>query len=513
MSDPKICKDQIVAEISTLRKRLHELEGLEVTGKIEHQQALRALQRSEDKFYKAFHCCPHIITISTLEEGQYIEVNDAFSSVVGYEPEEVVGRSLSELYIWEVPEERDRILKTIEEQGSIRNMEMRFLAKSGQPLTTLISADKIDIAGEKQLLFVVKDISDRKKMEESLRVSEELFYKAFNASPLTMSITTVEEGLFLDINNSFCRTLGGNRSDILGHTSHDIDFWLNINDRDEVKESILNNIPVSNKEIQFRRISGEKRVGLYSAERVEIAGQICILSFVHDLTERKQMEIEISRLDRLNLVGEMAASIGHEIRNPMTTVRGYLQLLRENPAYIDDLECMDLMLEELDSANEIITEFLSLAKNKTVELKAMNLNSILKSIYPLLQANAMLQDKEIMLEMQELPELMLDDKEIRILIFNLVNNGLDAIQPGNAVKIKTYIDDSFIILAVQDKGCGISQDILKELGTPFFTTKENRPGLGLAVCYGIAARHKAKIDIQTEVNSTNFLVKFFMNDI
>lgn len=508
MSEPKICKDQIIAEINSLRKRLHELEGTEVAGKIEHQQALRALQRSEDKFYKAFHCCPHIITISSLEDGRYVEVNDAFSTVVGYEPDEVVGRTVSELNIWENPTERQRILNRIEEQGSIRNLEMNFLTKSGQRLTTLISADQIDIAGEKQLLFVVKDISDRKNMEESLRVSEELFYKAFNASPLTMSITTVEDGLFLDVNNSFCRTLGGNRSDILGHTSEDISFWVNASDRNEVKESILNNIPVSNKEIQFHRITGEKRFGLYSAERVEIAGQICILSFVHDLTERKQMEIEISRLDRLNLVGEMAASIGHEIRNPMTTVRGYLQLLRENPDYVEDLECMDLMLEELDSANEIISEFLSLAKNKTVELKAMNLNAILKSIYPLLQANAVLQDKEIDLDMQDLPVLMLDEKEIRLLIVNLVNNGLEAITPGKTVKIKTYIDGSFIILAVEDQGCGIPQDILEELGTPFFTTKENRPGLGLAVCYGIAARHKAKIEIQTEDQRTTFLVKF-----
>jgi len=508
MSEPKICKDQIIAEINSLRKRLHELEGMEVAGKIEHQQALRALQRSEDKFYKAFHCCPHIITISSLEDGRYVEVNDAFSTVVGYEPDEVVGRTVSELNIWENPTERQRILNRIEEQGSIRNLEMNFLTKSGQRLTTLISADQIDIAGEKQLLFVVKDISDRKNMEESLRVSEELFYKAFNASPLTMSITTVEDGLFLDVNNSFCRTLGGNRSDILGHTSEDISFWVNASDRNEVKENILNNIPVSNKEIQFHRITGEKRFGLYSAERVEIAGQICILSFVHDLTERKQMEIEISRLDRLNLVGEMAASIGHEIRNPMTTVRGYLQLLRENPDYVEDLECMDLMLEELDSANEIISEFLSLAKNKTVELKSMNLNAILKSIYPLLQANAVLQDKEIDLDMQDLPVLMLDEKEIRLLIVNLVNNGLEAITPGKTVKIKTYIDGSCIILAVEDQGCGIPQDILEELGTPFFTTKENRPGLGLAVCYGIAARHKAKIEIQTEDQRTTFLVKF-----
>lgn len=88
------------------------------------------------------------------------------------------------------------------------------------------------------------------------------------------------------------------------------------------------------------------------------------------------MEVEIARLDRLDLVGEMAASIGHEIRNPMTTVRGYLQIMRENKDYIQAKEHFDLMIEELDSANAIITDFLSLAQNKMVELKLGNLNSI-----------------------------------------------------------------------------------------------------------------------------------------
>lgn len=508
MNEQNISKDQMISEMIQLKKRIAELEKLETEEIIEHQHTLLALRQSEDKFFKAFHCCPHIITISSLCEGRYVAVNDAFSAITAYDQDEVIGRTVEELGIWEIPQEREHILEEVRKKGSIRNKEVCFRTKTNKLLTTLISADQINIAGDQQLIFVVKDISDRKKMEESLRVSEELFYKAFNASPITMSISTLDEGRFLDVNNSFCRILGGKRSELLGRTSLDIGFWVNINDRIVVKQSILNNHSVSNKEIQFRRLSGEIRLGLYSAERVEFNGEICILSLLTDLTERKQMEIEISRLDRLNLVGEMAASIGHEIRNPMTTVRGYLQLLRENPGYEEDLDCFDLMLEELDSANEIISEFLSLAKNKTVELKTANLNTILKSISPLLHANAMLQDKAIVLDMQELPDLLLDEKEIRLLIINLVNNGLDATPAGKVVKVSTYIENKFMVLAVQDQGCGIAQEVLEELGTPFFTTKENRPGLGLAVCYGIAARHKAVIAIHSDKSGTTFQVQF-----
>jgi len=96
-------------------------------------------------------------------------------------------------------------------------------------------------------------------------------------------------------------------------------------------------------------------LGLYAAERIDIAGQACLLSILIDITESRQMELELNRLDRLNLVGEMAASIGHEIRNPMTTVRGFLQMLKSHGKYSDDMDTFELMIDELDRANAIIT--------------------------------------------------------------------------------------------------------------------------------------------------------------
>jgi signal transduction histidine kinase len=221
---------------------------------------------------------------------------------------------------------------------------------------------------------------------------------------------------------------------------------------------------------------------------------------INELAEMQQ------RIDRLNLVGEMAASIGHEIRNPMTSVRGFLQMFEDK--YTEDKEYLNLMIEELDRANIIIAEFLSLARNKIVEVKSTNLNTIIIIILPLLQANAMVQEKSITIETEDIPDLLLDGKEIRQLIYNLVRNGLESMPPGGNVTIRTFMEDGNVVLSIQDQGHGIDCEILERLGTPFFTTKEQGTGLGLAVCYGIAARHNAKIDIESSSTGTTFYVRF-----
>jgi signal transduction histidine kinase len=105
-------------------------------------------------------------------------------------------------------------------------------------------------------------------------------------------------------------------------------------------------------------------------------------------------------------------------------------------------------------------------------------------------------------------DLILDEKEIRQLILNLVRNGLEAISPGGVIRIRTFSEEDEVVLSVQDNGKGINPDVLEKLGTPFFTTKDTGTGLGLAVCYSIAARHNARIDIETGPEGTTFFVKF-----
>ncbi len=236
-----------------------------------------------------------------------------------------------------------------------------------------------------------------------------------------------------------------------------------------------------------------------------------LLSLKEEISKREKMENEVARLAQLNLVGEIAAGIGHEIRNPMTTVRGFLQLIGSRKDYAGDKEYFDLMISELDRANAIITEFLTMAKNKPVKKRENNLNRIIETLFPLLESDAIKHKIQLKLELEEIPDLLLDEKEIRQIIYNLLRNALEATPAGGIITIRTFSEDVAVVLAVQDQGPGIDPEILDKLGTPFFTTKDYGTGLGLAVCYSIANRHNASIKIETGPAGSIFYVRFLFN--
>jgi two-component system sporulation sensor kinase C len=229
---------------------------------------------------------------------------------------------------------------------------------------------------------------------------------------------------------------------------------------------------------------------------------------IRDVTARKELEQELFRLDRLNIVGQMAANIGHEIRNPLTTVRGYLQVMSRKQDLEQYGDNFRLLLDELDRANALITEYLSLSKNRLTDQQPRNLNAIIESLFPLILADAAITNHVVRLELGDLPELPLDEKEIRQLLLNFARNGLEAMGPGKTLTIRTAADDDVVILAVQNEGAEIPPEIMEKLGIPFFTTKENGTGLGLAICYSIANRHRAKIHIDTGPRGTTFSVVF-----
>jgi len=233
-----------------------------------------------------------------------------------------------------------------------------------------------------------------------------------------------------------------------------------------------------------------------------------VLCTIRDISELTHLKHELTRLDQLNLVGQMAASIGHEVRNPMTTVRGFLQLFSHKPEFANYKEHFTLLIEELDRANDIISEFLSLAKNKPLKLAQQNLNDIITAITPLIRSNATMSNNTLILDLESVPDLLLDEHEIRQLILNLVHNGLDSMLPDTAITIRTFVENNHVVMAIEDMGSGIPPEIIKKLGTPFFTTKDAGTGLGLAICYSIAARHRATIKVATSPSGTTFFIKF-----
>jgi two-component system, sporulation sensor kinase E len=220
------------------------------------------------------------------------------------------------------------------------------------------------------------------------------------------------------------------------------------------------------------------------------------------------MQKTMARLDQYRIIGEMAAAIGHEVRNPMTTVRGFLQLLNENEALNGNKEYFDLMIEEIDRANSIITDFLSLGKGLHTELKPENLNTIIENSFLILSAEAKKHDHSMELNLGQVPIIPLDFKQTRQLIFNLVRNGLEAMSKPGTMTISTSTEKDGILLSIRDQGSGIDASILEKLGKPFVTTKEKGTGLGLAVCYSIVERHGAQLEVETGQDGTVFYIKF-----
>lgn len=359
------------------------------------------------------------------------------------------------------------------------------------------------IAKDKQ---IERNLYERKKAEETLiRLADERFCKAFNCNPAAMTILTISSDEIIYVNKCFLDRHGYTRDEVVGRSGVDLGFWFDLAERVKFIGEIKQKGYANNHEVKFYNKSGDIITALASGVVID---EDCVLIASNDITELRRYQKEMARLDRLNLIGEIAAGIGHEIRNPMTTVRGILQLFITRDKFSPEKECLELMICELDRANEIITEFLSLSKNRAVEMRPQNLNSIIQAISPLITADGSVAGKQIVLELMDIPDMPLDEKEIRQLVFNMVRNGLEAMEPGGTLTIKTCTEGYELVLSVRDQGKGINKTILEKIGTPFLTTKENGTGLGLAICFSIAERHNAKINVETGPAGTTFQVRF-----
>ncbi|WP_371361789.1 PAS domain S-box protein [Sporomusa rhizae] len=340
-----------------------------------------------------------------------------------------------------------------------------------------------------------------------IKQANERFLKAFNLNPNLMMLVSLKDRTYIDVNEAFLKACSLKREEVVGRSVLELNLFADAKQQEELQNLLFGQGYISNYELQYR-CGDTVRTGLLACETIEVFGIASMLHVITDITAKKQLDSELARFESLNLIGEMAASIAHEVRNPMTAVRGYLQFFQRSPKFVDYDEQLEIMINEIDRANSIITEFLSLAKNKRSELEIGNLNDIINVMQPLLQADAMCFGHSLRLETSPIPDILLDNKEIRQLILNLVRNAYEAMELPGSVIIKTYSNNDNIVLEIKDTGKGIPSEIRHKLGTPFVTTKDQGTGLGLAVCYRVAERHTAVIEFDSSLEGTTFFVKF-----
>lgn len=363
-------------------------------------------------------------------------------------------------------------------------------------------------------IFILKSILLRNLHEPFKKIESAFNYfnTVFQFAPVGLSIIRKSDNQFLETNHYFTNYLGLLGQEAIGKTPLEIGFseadWAKVLAYAKNAKSYFAETTLGNLEISLERQGSKIGIAAISAETIQLDHEECILMSITDIKELKSLHAEMLRLDRLNLVGQMAAGIAHEIRNPMTTVRGYLQLMGEKIQDMGQKSTIHFMIEELDRANAIIKEFLTLAKNHKPDYQALSLNKLLQNLHPLIEADSFTQNKQIRFTPGDIPDIEISPKDITQMILNLCRNGLEAMSEGGCLTIETYKKNHAVVLAIKDEGHGIPKELLEKLGTPFFTTKESGTGLGLSICYKIAKSHNARIDVLSGSEGTQFLISF-----
>ncbi|HZG56745.1 ATP-binding protein [Paenibacillus sp.] len=364
----------------------------------------------------------------------------------------------------------------------------------------LTDAERRLLQHQKVLEQVVEERTKQlREANQEIYRSNRRFRTVFYTNPNLIAIRRLHDGTYLDVNDAWEKVTGCDveRMNALGEAA----LGIRESDRREADPHD------GSKQIEYTTRSGERRHGLLSAQVLEVNDEPCELIVITDISERVALQKHLNRLDRLNLIGEMAAGIAHEIRNPMTTIQGFLQIWRKSEAPLP-AEHIDLMLSELLRANQIITEYLSLAGNKESQFGLHRTQALIESVSPLLQAVAVMAEKSIEVRCEsEGVYVRADENEMRQVILNLAKNGLEAMDAGGCLTIRTHADSEAAIIDVIDEGPGIPDHVLEKLGTPFFTTKEQGTGLGLALCYSIVERHQGTLAVTSGPRGTMFSLR------
>lgn len=230
-----------------------------------------------------------------------------------------------------------------------------------------------------------------------------------------------------------------------------------------------------------------------------------------DILDKKKAEDALMKTEKLSLVGKLAAGIGHELRNPLTAIRGFIQFMRENKREIRD-EYFDIIESELESLNHIAGELMILGKPQAKHFKRINLIGILNEVAFLLEPEAFRQGIQLKKQYQSDYVYVFGEKyQLKQVIINLIKNAIDALsgKTNGEVRIECKENQKGPFIKIADNGCGISKEMIRKIGEPFFTTKEKGTGLGMLVSCRIIKNHKGYMACESEEGKgTAFTIQF-----
>jgi len=301
---PLVCERRHVRRDGSLAwSRIHVapiLDGdalLGFVGTIEdinaRKQSEQALRESEERFSSFFALSPEPFAVANYPGGEYIQVNEAWERTFGFTQAEASGRTALDLGLWEDPADRGRIYEDIVRRNEARSGEIRLRRKGGDFITVQISARVAAVGQKKYVLWGTHDVTERRRMERALHESEERFAKFFALGPEPMVVARHADGVCIDVNEAWLKKFGYRREEIVGHTSQELDFWADFEERRRLVEVLEREGGLEEGVAWFKARGGRRILAEVSARQLELSGVRYVLWDMRDITERHDAEIRL----------------------------------------------------------------------------------------------------------------------------------------------------------------------------------------------------------------------------
>lgn len=218
------------------------------------------------------------------------------------------------------------------------------------------------------------------------------------------------------------------------------------------------------------------------------------------IMERTKILKELQRAEKMNAIGQLAASVAHEIRNPMTVVKGFLQIfLAKEEMTEEEKMYIKLMIDEMERAETIINDYLSLAKPDLEQVESFNAGDLAASVIDLMNSYAMMSKNiSVVSEISEGIWILGNASELKQVLINIYKNGIEAMKNGGRLSLSVSREGKYCVFEISDTGVGMTKEEMDRLGTAFYSLKEKGTGMGLLVCYQIVDRMKGRIEVNSE---------------
>jgi two-component system sporulation sensor kinase A len=463
----------------------------------EKKKVEQALKESEERYRILVECSPEPIVVFTNYRVAF--ANPATAELIGAEStESLVDKHIYQYVHPDHLEDLDVEIKWILSAGrSSELFEKKLIRLDGKEIYVEVKAVPVMFRGALSVQLLFRDITDRKKAETELIESEKQHRRILKLSP--QPIVLHRDGTIQFVNDMGVHMFGADSlDDLVGLSIFDL-FCPSCHPliMERMKKVVQTDEYLDFTEMKVKRLDG----GILEVEVSSIyIHKYLDLPFVQlvlrDITERKKTEELIVRSEKLSVIGQLAAGIAHEIRNPLTSLKGFAQLLRaKNAPYVD------IMLEEMQRIEYIVNDFMTLAKPQAVQFKRCDIQEVVNGVLLFMQPQALLNNAQFDLQTGDRELLVLcDSNQIKQVLMNLLKNAMESMPNGGTIEIEVKEHtNQHILIQIIDHGVGIEEDKLSKLGEPFFSTKESGTGLGIMICQRIIETHNGKLTIKSKV--------------